>query len=269
MNKYPYPRAVSWLLFANVSKSHSLLIYNVVTGFEYELSEEQAHLLLSLDGKTNPNDLRGQMSEEELVSLIHFFQEEHLIRSSRVYIEGNLKLLTLWTRNYNDYKTPAKNIPIIYRAITMLLNIAWIPLFYYSLPLMKSNSYSVIGILMGTAIGAILHEAAHYIVARRFGAPVFEVCLLMQGVLPGVCVLIDDTLCGSRLKGVLMNFAGIQMNCVLAGLAVGIALRCPISSECFYGLGLSNFILAVTNALPFHGTDGSRILRLLFGSHRI
>ena len=46
MNKYPYPRAVSWLLFENVSKSHSLLIYNVVTGFEYELSEEQAHLLL-------------------------------------------------------------------------------------------------------------------------------------------------------------------------------------------------------------------------------
>lgn len=134
MNKYPYPRAVSWLLFENVSKSHSLLIYNVVTGFEYELSEEQAHLLLSLDGKTNPNDLRGQMSEEELVSLIHFFQEEHLIRSSRVYIEGNLKLLTLWTRNYNDYKTPAKNIPIIYRAITMLLNIAWIPLFYYMAP---------------------------------------------------------------------------------------------------------------------------------------
>lgn len=148
MNKYPYPRAVSWLLFENVSKSHSLLIYNVVTGFEYELSEEQAHLLLSLDGKTNPNDLRGQMSEEELVSLIHFFQEEHLIRSSRVYIEGNLKLLTLWTRNYNDYKTPAKNIPIIYRAITMLLNIAWIPLFYYIVrsifrKSMKSSHFAV------------------------------------------------------------------------------------------------------------------------------
>lgn len=126
---YKYPRTVSWLLFES-APNHAAIVYNVVTGFEYELSVEQAQLLLRLDGRTDPRDLRGQMSEAELITIIQYFDNEQLIRSSRLYIEESLKLLTLWAR---DYKTSPKDVTVLYRIITILLNVAWLPLFYYSI----------------------------------------------------------------------------------------------------------------------------------------
>ena len=261
MCMYKYPRTVSWLLFES-APNHAAIVYNVVTGFEYELSVEQAKLLLRLDGRTDPRDLRGQMSEAELITIIQYFDNEQLIRSSRLYIEESLKLLTLWAR---DYKTSPKDVTLLYRIITILLNVAWLPLFYYSMPLIESKSCSMTGILVGTVIGSVLHEAGHYIVARWFGVPVFEVCLLMQGVLPGVCVLIDDTQSESRLKRILINAAGIQVNCLVAGFAAGFAFKNLMYSEFLCGVGLSNWLLAVTNALPLPGgTDGRRILQLMF-----
>lgn len=87
----------------------------------------------------------------------------------------------------------------------------------------------------------------------------------MQGVLPGVCVLIDDTQSESRLKRILINAAGIQVNCLVAGFAAGFAFKNSMYSEFLCGVGLSNWLLAVTNALPLPGgTDGRRILQLLF-----
>jgi Zn-dependent protease len=128
----------------------------------------------------------------------------------------------------------------------------------------STGGYLVGGAVAGSAVLASIfaHEAAHAVVARRYGVPVASITLWLLG---GVAHLEDEA--PSPRAEAWIAGAGPLVSVIVAVLFGGAGLLldaidvAPLAAATFLWLGLINGILAVFNLLPGAPLDGGRVLR--------
>jgi Zn-dependent protease len=121
-----------------------------------------------------------------------------------------------------------------------------------------------VGIGLFMILSVLVHEAAHALVARAFGATVDHIALTLWG---GHTQYRARTM--SALGSVLVSLSGPGANLLLAGLSLGLVqLTDPGSSAAVFFSVSSwlNLVLAVFNLLPGLPMDGGRALESLLGA---
>ncbi|MHB8356939.1 MAG: site-2 protease family protein [Vulcanimicrobiaceae bacterium] len=104
----------------------------------------------------------------------------------------------------------------------------------------------------------VIHEAAHALVARRFGIPVGGITLFIFG---GVSQI--ETPPGQPVQEAAVAVAGPLASIVLGlllGLAATLVVPSPALHEALLYLGGLNLLLAAFNLLPAYPLDGGRVL---------
>jgi Zn-dependent protease/CBS domain-containing protein len=107
-------------------------------------------------------------------------------------------------------------------------------------------------------VSVLLHELAHAAVARRSGARIHSITLMMLG---GVTRMRDEV---PADREAWMAFAGPLMSFVIAGLSYLFYRFAPIPPDAIVAaaaFALINLVIAVFNLLPAFPMDGGRVLR--------
>lgn len=254
MGRYKYPKVVSWL---SVHGHHN--VRNHVTGYEYELNPRQLFFLQRLNGKRNPYRILQGSTKDEISQFIAYLNNENLLRFSRIYREDEWRMYTLWTFNQLGRE---QNPLVIYKIINILLILLWLPTAIFAVVSFDFDYCdSMSGVVLGLVIGTLAHELGHFVAGRSSGAYIFELCLYLDGLLPGMCILMDENEQQSVISKVCNHGAGIGMNFVIAGLLMLLARQTVIWRGLLVSASLSNLLLAFSNLLPIWDSDGCKILR--------
>ena len=121
-----------------------------------------------------------------------------------------------------------------------------------------------VGIGVFVLVSVLVHEAAHALVARAFGATVDHIALTLWG---GHTQYRTRQM--STLGSLLVSLAGPLSNLLLAGLCFGIVQLGDQGTVAAVFLSVSawlNLVLAVFNLLPGLPMDGGRALETLLGA---
>lgn len=106
----------------------------------------------------------------------------------------------------------------------------------------------------------IIHEYAHYYVAKRLGYHLNNICLMPYGAQLNLAKNIF-----SAKDEILIAIAGPLVNFLLGILGLALFWIFPSFYNYGYAFVYANFILCIFNLLPFVPLDGSRIFLALFG----
>jgi Zn-dependent protease len=137
-------------------------------------------------------------------------------------------------------------------------------LFPAYLPELSQVTYWSMGFIgmLGLFASVLLHEAAHSVVARRFGLKIEGITLFIFG---GVAELAEEP--RSALSEILIAIAGPIASALLSllfllltGILGGVGAPAPLLGITGY-LSSINALLAVFNLLPAFPMDGGRVLR--------
>lgn len=122
-----------------------------------------------------------------------------------------------------------------------------------------------LAVMVGLAliVSVALHELAHAVLARAFGAQVEQIALTLWG---GHTQYHGGS--RSALAGVVISLAGPATNALIAlaaGLAQGSVAEHPAAAAVLFYVSSLNWALAVFNLLPGLPMDGGRALEQLLG----
>ena len=113
-----------------------------------------------------------------------------------------------------------------------------------------------------------MHEAGHAIAALscKEECQVYELGIQVNNlVIPGAYTMIKkpDTL--KPIHSIMIDAAGIVVNCIVSGVCFTLAQSIPILIDFFYCIGIVNLYLAFLNIAGLAGNDGESILSTLLG----
>lgn len=109
-------------------------------------------------------------------------------------------------------------------------------------------------------LAVLLHELAHYCVARRLFYRCYRVELGVFGA-----VLYGEFDCVSRRDNAVIAVAGPACNLVLCFCCFGLWWICPSAYPVTEGFFTANLSMAAVNLLPFYPLDGGRLAVALLG----
>lgn len=116
-----------------------------------------------------------------------------------------------------------------------------------------------------TTVSVLIHEGAHLTAAVAYGCEVYELGLLLFGIVPyGAYVLLGDEPKG-RLQRVQLDLAGPESNLMVAGIYMVLATVIHDCEITFLIAASVSFILGLVNCIPAVGLDGHGALSGLFG----
>lgn len=264
-----YPKIIDTLLYKRLDESR-YKVKNAETGEIFELGRAIVSFMNKLDGKTDPFMINTCLSDFEIEEVLDFLWANELVTKKK------LKKVGFLSYGIPFFKVKAtQKMRIVSRLLNFLLMIFFVPVFITGLYAVKDiynmvdqNDFSyLIGLYVGIALGAILHECGHAIAGLGYNAHLFT-CGIMIGITPGAFVELDDEHIKSSLKKAQISAAGIEMNLLLCGLSM--VCMCFNSARSLLGaIALSNLLLASVNLLPIIGVDGSQIINKLVGEDLI
>ncbi|MBE6995355.1 MAG: hypothetical protein E7429_01280 [Ruminococcaceae bacterium] len=260
-----YPKLCNWVLFEE-NPDGSFDAKDRITEDEYTLGSTIGALARKLDGKTDPFSILPGYDRSEVQAMLDALDEANLLRYGRL-LDSSASSVTYSLIIPRKHRTRSI-LPVL---INYWLLVLWIPVFLFGLhcfiadlPDLESGSFAL-GQWGGMMIGAILHEVSHAASALCYQGRVFEAGVLLHNYMPGAYVMLDEEPIKSRLQRFQVFIAGIEMNILLTGIALLLCVYVPSQSEFFFGLALSNLILALMNLTFSEGLDGMSAMGNLLG----
>ena len=270
-----YPCMANWITFRRADSG--FVARNCLIDMDVLLSDREVRYLKSLNGNRNPYKING-FSYSECRENYRHLKNCFLIRDSGRNM--NFGISNLYTI-YIPYKRNTQSI--IPKVLNCLLWISFFPIFSYGLYLVvkygvrwDGGDFFVLnvgtGYFIGLVVGVIGHEAAHAIacLSNRKGK-LLEAGVMMNGIIPGAYVLLDESQISSRLKRVQINLAGIEMNLLLSGILMILMVEVKESCILFswkiamlYAV-IQNVFMALLNISFVEGLDGEHTISTLFG----
>lgn len=262
--RFLYPRACNWILHKR-NRDGTYTLKDCLCGCEYTLGPTIGFLWRNLDGRTDPGTILPNCSQYEVSAMMDSLEKEELIRHSRVLdkSKGSITYSLIVPARH----TRRSCLPVLFN---YLLLVFWFPVlvigihyFTNSLSLFDS-SYMFLGQLVGLLVGCVGHESGHTIVALAYGAGFMEAGVLIQHGLPGAYVLLDDSHV-KRLPKVQIHAGGVEVNFLIAGIALMLATICSSFYGFFFGVALNNLLLGLINLTFIDSLDGMHIIETLLG----
>lgn len=235
-------------------------------GEEFEISHRLWDALLQADG-THPLNLpnNGSRALSKLKRL-------GLVRTSRFVrddgIFNRFILLPIGSRSQNNC--------LICKAINAALPVVSALIFAMGVYLMKSSGtdtgyhfswWLYYGLLI---CSLALHEVGHLVAGLAYGYKISDTGILLLGIIPiGAYVAHEDKKDASRSEKVQFALAGVEMNLLIAGICLLIAMQYYPLSLVLVSVANVNVVLAGINLLPASGLDGESALSAVFGVNSI
>lgn len=274
-----YPCLANWVSI--VKKDGHIIAHNSLLDEDVVLSKREARFLMKLNGKRIPLKLNGtEYSSDEIDELLAFFDDNMLTRrGAMVDVDDDLTIYTIYIPRHK--KTKSK-IPQFLNAMLMML---WLPVLviglymffrkpieYYEINTDSIFLTMIVYLLFGIMLPLIVHEMSHSISALAYGAIFLEAGFMLSNKMPGAYCLIDDNTIKNKFHKFQIQLAGIQSNCIFAGILFG-ALSVFASKQILqmwsgglYYAALSNIILGLFNLSFAEGLDGEHGVSLIIGS---
>lgn len=266
-----YPMVNNCLTFKH-NRDNTYIVTNYLNDEVITVDSDIVDYLVQLDGYTHPYDIDPSLEPVFVDELLDKFREDGLIRESLLYKAGTgtylfaLHIFHVSRKRTNEVR-PAR---IMCFFLSWFILSSWLPLLIFGVFRFLNGSFNIdnlmFGMVIGTIIGAFLHEASHLISGQAYGALIFEAGLMISHfVVPGAYVLMDQTPVKKKLRLAQINAAGIEMNLLLAGVFFLIASLTYEFSGLFFGCALANVFLGLLNTITVFGMDGEHILANLIG----
>lgn len=255
----------------------TVIARNGLTDEETELTEEMARYLIRLNGDRPKYRIPG-FSYDECKTYYSYLDSCFLIREEgRLLNWGYGNFFTVYIPECKRAKTILPGI------FNLFLVLSFLPVFVYGLYRVKATGYdlggdtdyvlnALIGYFGGIFVGIVCHEAAHAFacLSDRNGR-IYEAGFMINGIVPGAYVMIDDSRIKSRFKKVQINLAGVEMNLLLSGILLT-ALSAVGKESVLYNwkiamcfAAIQNVALCLTNLSFVEGFDGEHTISALLG----
>lgn len=231
-----------------------------------EIPRTLAWFLSQLDGKTDPHTILPDYSKRQIRKLIFALEENEYVTTKRWDC-------TLFPFQCKRYFAPGRASIAVRRWCLLLsgaLLLAWLPVLVVGLRHLLAfditdSGSMILGFILGTAVGLLLHETAHALSCVAANGRLFFAGVMTQMlILPCAFVHIDYVRLprAARIQTIL---AGVEMNFFLAGL--GFCLMSVSWGDFWLLFGLANLFLALLNSgIYYYGLDGARALSELLGT---
>ena len=232
-----------------------------IDGEEFEISHRLWDALLQADG-TRPLNLPNNGSR-----VLPKLKRLGLVRTSRFVrddgIFNRFILLPIGSRS--------KKTRLICKAINAALPVVSALIFAISVFLMKSNGTATgyhfsCWLYYGLLICSLaLHEVGHFVAGLAYGYKISDIGILLLGIVPiGAYVAHEDKKDASRFEKVQFALAGVEMNLLIAGICLLMAMQYYSLSLVLVSVANTNVVLASVNLLPASGLDGESALSAVF-----
>lgn len=235
-------------------------------GEEFEISHRLWDALLQADG-TRPLNLPNNGSR-----ILPKLKRLGLVRTSRfVRDDGIFNRFILF-----PIGNRRRNSSLVYKAINAALPVVSVLIFVISIYLMKSTG-AVTGYQFNwwlyyslLVFSLALHEAGHLVAGLAYGYKISDTGILLLGIIPiGAYVAHEDKKDASRSEKVQFALAGVEMNLLIVGICLLIAIQNYSLSLVLVSVANINVVLAGINLLPASGLDGESALSAIFGVNSI
>ena len=267
-----YPAFSNWVTITGYTQDGFIIIKNEMTDKSYLIHPDELSFLQTLDGRTDPYNepfvvLRGY-SRAQIAEMLIEFSKCGLIRNGRLLdkslLSRNLTVL-IPHRKHSDAS--------VWKILNMGLLLSFLPALIFGIlalilnnPPYEFDLSAVLGSLAGLAAGSIFHECGHVIAALANGGKVLEIgvsitCLLF----PGAYAAISGKESASPLQKAQVSAAGMEVNLLIAGIALT-AFSCGSQHSGFFlTAAMMNILLVFDNLLLACGLDGCMVFSSLFG----
>ena len=235
-------------------------------GEEFEINHMLWDALLQADG-THPLNLpnNGNRVISKLKRL-GFVRTSRFVRDDGIF--NRFILFPIGSRTHNN--------SLICKAINVALPIVSVLIFAIGVYLMKS-SCTDIGyhfswwLYYGLFVCSLaLHEVGHLIAGLAYGYKISDTGILLLGIIPiGAYVAHEDKKDASRSEKVQFALAGVEMNLLIAGICLLMAMHYYSLSLVLVSVANINVVLAGINLLPASALDGESALSAVCGVNSI
>lgn len=235
-------------------------------GEKFEISHRLWDALLQADG-TRPLNLPNNGSR-----ILPKLKRLGLVRTSRfVRDDGIFNRFILFPIGNRH-----RNSSLVYKAINAALPVVSVLIFAISIYLMKSTS-AVTGYQFNwwlyyslLVFSLALHEVGHLVAGLAYGYKISDTGILLLGIIPiGAYVAHENKKDASRSEKVQFALAGVEMNLLIAGICLLMAIQHYSLSLVLVSVANINVVFAGINLLPALGLDGESALSAVFGVNSI
>ena len=263
------PICNNWLTYRETADG-LYCVNNHAVNMSTLLDEQEFSFLNLLDGKTDPYQIRTGYSPEEIDELLEMFYDLEYIRNGRM-LQKSLGNLSFLIRELYMEDIRKKG----YLLADGLMRILWFPFLAFGIWFFaghwnmiessRSTLTIVLSSLLGVITGTVLHELAHIIAGISFGADVYGLGCGVTSFMPYAFVIMNTEKIRSRRKKIHIDMAGIEMNLFLTGLYLLLSCAIPNSGPVFFFAAIPNALLALSNLIPWNGSDGLHTLSGIIG----
>ena len=260
-----YPILANWIRFKKVSDDEYLVI-DQLNDKKIKVEAYTVWFVSQLDGKTDPYSIDRRLTKRQVDLFMERLEEKEIVRDRRFLSKSIFYLLfTVWRPRV----TPM--LRMVSRIINKVIACSWLPAFAFAIYYYFTNSFDLVtdyiflGSIVGMLVGIVLHELGHMFAGLGYGAGVFEIGVMLQLVMPGAYVLMNNSKVKGRMKRIQISAAGIEMNLLLAALSLILSANIPLLSGFFLGAAIQNVFLALLNLTFINGLDGTTIISELLG----
>ena len=173
-----------------------------------------------LNGHRNPYSINMGLSKAEINHTLKQLREHDLLRYGRSLDAGAGAHYTLWFIKRNPLLMAVARL---WNCLLMLLLlpvfIIGVLFFIRDLPILNTDCMWL-GNILGIVIRALLHELGHAFAELTYGARVFKMGIMIDGLFPGAYVLMDSQRVQSKMKRIQIYAAGVESNALLAGVCL-------------------------------------------------
>ncbi len=261
-----YPLVNSWLTYKRIDEDW-YLVEDEQNGLACKMNGDALRLLSRLDGKTDPHEIAPGVSAGTIDQLVSDLEDRGFVRRSRALRTSAGTVL--WTLFLIRERPGLKKLACWFNRILML---SWLPVLllgiwvYASLdPCLPdiSDGWVMVFALLGSLVGVLPHELGHACAGMAYGAPVYEIGLMIRSFLPGAYTMMEDRDVKSPLRRVQIMLAGVEAGFFLSGIAFVAAGL--LESMFLFCIAVSNIVTGVFNLSAICGSDGGMTLGILLG----
>lgn len=231
-------------------------------GKEFEISRKLWNALLQADGThplNLPNNGNRVLSKLKRLGLV---RTSRFVRDDGIF--NRFILFPIGSRSPNN--------SLICKAINAALPIVSVLIFATGVYLMKSSGADIgyhfswwlyYGLLV---CSLALHEVGHLIAGLAYGYKISDTGILLLGIIPiGAYVAHEDKKDASTSEKVQFALAGVEMNLLIAGVCLLMAMQYYSLSLVLVSVANINVVLAGINLLPASALDGESALSAVCG----
>jgi len=224
-------------------------------------------LLRGLDGRTPPQRLAPELTEETCSDLLKELKAHRLTRQRPACSKEGLSL---------SFTIPLSQVGPGGRMAAHVLNHVllklWLPglilavYAWVNCPFTLLDNHLWLGSIVGLVLGMLLHELSHACACITYGGKVSACGLMLWCLLPCAFVELDTEPIRHPLQKAQVFAAGVEMNLWLAAFLLMLSGCSPVLGSPCLCAAMSNLILALLNLALAPGLDGMHILSALLGT---